>query len=47
VVGDSRRVHAAAPMRRVKRVGLDLGFVLAGVVLVLVGIAIFLSARAH
>jgi hypothetical protein len=43
VVGGPR----ARPMRRVKRAGLDLGLILAGVVLVLVGIAVFLSARAH
>jgi len=48
VVGGSQPVHAATtPARQVKRVRPDLAFVLAGVVLILVGVAIWFSARAH
>lgn len=48
VGGHHQPVHAAtAPVRQVKRVRPDLAFVLAGVVLILVGVAIWFSARAH
>lgn len=48
VVGGSQPARVTAtPVRQVKRVRPDLAFVLAGFVLILVGVAIYLSARAH